>query len=74
MKKQFILLLIVTGILFFSAACKKEATYKALIITGQSNHNWKASYPVLRTLLEQTGLFSADIAVTPKTRERYEQV
>jgi uncharacterized protein len=67
MKKQFILLLIVAGILSFFAACKNEkATYKALIVTGQSNHNWKASSPVLKTLLKETGLFSADIAVSPK--------
>jgi uncharacterized protein len=67
MKKQFIFLLIVAGLISFFTACKNEtAPYKALIVTGQSNHDWKASSPVLKTLLKQTGLFSADVAVSPK--------
>lgn len=66
MKKQIYLLLIVTGLLSFFAACKNEATYRTLIITGQSNHNWKASSPVLKTILDETGLFTCDIDTTPE--------
>jgi hypothetical protein len=66
MKKQFILLLIVAGLSSFFAACKNEATYRTLIITGQNNHSWKASSPVLKTILDETGLFSADIAISPE--------
>jgi hypothetical protein len=61
MKKQFYIILIVAGLVSFFTACKNEATYKTLIITGQNNHNWKASSPVLKTILEETGLFSAQI-------------
>ncbi len=39
--------------------------YKTLIITGQNNHNWKASSPVLKQILEETGLFSVKIMTTP---------
>jgi uncharacterized protein len=65
MKKQFIILLIVAGLSFYFFSCKNQATYRALIITGQNVHNWKASYPLLKTILEQTNLFSCDIAITP---------
>jgi len=66
MKKQYIILLIVAGLLSFFAACKNEATYRTLIITGQNNHLWKSSSPVLKTILDETGLFSCDIAATPE--------
>ena len=66
MKKQYFILLIVAGLLSFFIACKNEATYRTLIITGQNKDNWKASSAVLKTILDQTGLFSAKIAVTPE--------
>jgi type 1 glutamine amidotransferase len=65
MKKTYYILLIVAGLLTFFTACKNGATYKTLIITGQNNHNWKASSPVLKTILDETGLFSCVIDTTP---------
>ncbi len=65
MKKQFIILLTVAGILSVTTACKNEATYRTLIITGQNNHIWKESSLILKTILDETGLFSTDIAITP---------
>jgi hypothetical protein len=66
MKKQIFIILIVAGLLSFFAACKNEATYRTLIITGQNTHNWKASSPVLKTILDETGLFASEIAITPE--------
>jgi hypothetical protein len=66
MKKKFILLLIVVAVFSFPAISQKGAAYKTLIITGQNNHNWKASSPVLKTILDETGLFSAEIVTTPE--------
>ena len=66
MKKNLGLLIILTGLLTIFSACKHEAAYKALIITGQNNHDWKTSSPILKTILDETGLFSADIAITPE--------
>ena len=40
------------------------ALMKALIVTGQNNHNWKLSSPILRQILEDTGLFKVHIATT----------
>jgi type 1 glutamine amidotransferase len=39
--------------------------YKALIVTGQNGHNWKGTTPVLEKLLDQTGLFTVDVATSP---------
>ncbi len=65
MKKYFWSFLLVTGLLTFSSLTMNAAKYKALIITGQNNHNWKASNPVLKLLLDQTALFTTDIVITP---------
>lgn len=40
-------------------------TQKALIVDGQNGHDWKGTTPVLKQLLEQTGLFSVDVATSP---------
>lgn len=38
---------------------------KALIIDGQNNHSWKTTTPVLKAILEETKLFTVDVATTP---------
>jgi uncharacterized protein len=66
MKKHYLLLIIIAGLLTFLSACKKESGYKTLIITGQNNHEWKISSPILKQILDETGLFSSDIIQTPE--------
>ena len=68
MKKQYLLVLSFAVLIALFNACKMGSEYKALIVTGQNNHNWKASSPILKQLLEQTGLFSADILKTPEKK------
>jgi len=41
------------------------AVIKTLIITGQNNHNWKASSPILEQILDDSALFDAEIATSP---------
>jgi len=53
-----------TMIVFFSA-CKEQNAYKALIITGQNNHNWQASSAILKKYLDQTKLFTTNIVESP---------
>jgi len=65
MKKQFLFLLLIAVLLTFSGSSFGAPKYKALIITGQNNHNWKASNSILKQLLDQTGLFTTDINITP---------
>ena len=44
---------------------------KALIVDGQNNHAWKTTTPLLKKFLEETGLFSVDVATSPeKTKGR----
>ena len=54
--------LIISGLLI---SCKKENTIKTLIITGQGDHNWEQSSPVLKKILDETGLFSCRILTSP---------
>jgi len=67
MKKQYLLLIIAAFVLSLFSGCKNETAYKTLIITGQNNHNWQASSPILKQILDETGLFSSEIMTTPKT-------
>ncbi len=39
--------------------------YSALIVDGQNGHDWKGTTPVLKQLLEETGLFTVDVATSP---------
>ena len=41
---------------------------KALIVTGQNYHPWKMTSAALKQMLEDTGLFQADIAVSPPAK------
>lgn len=66
MKKKYLLLIILTGLLISFPACQKQTVFNTLIITGQNNHNWKASSPVLKQILDETGLFSSEIMITPE--------
>jgi type 1 glutamine amidotransferase len=66
MKKTIIFLFIAAAIAATMPGCKKSE-YRALIITGQNpHHDWKASFPVLKTILDESGLFSTDVAITPE--------
>jgi uncharacterized protein len=42
-----------------------EDKMKALILDGQNNHNWKTTTPVLKKILEDTGIFTVDVATAP---------
>jgi len=43
----------------------KPKKLRALIVSGQNNHNWQVSHRVLRLILDQSGIFDTDIALTP---------
>ncbi len=51
--------------LSLTASAWAEPPYKALIIDGQNNHNWKATTPVLKQILEDSKLFTVDVVTTP---------
>lgn len=61
-------LAIVAAILIAAASCSK-APIPGVIITGQNNHNWPVSHIALQKILEGTGMFTADLAVSPAAGE-----
>ncbi|MFA9388333.1 MAG: ThuA domain-containing protein [Prolixibacteraceae bacterium] len=40
--------------------------YKALIVTGQSNHNWKVASVILEQIYNQSGMFEATVIASPE--------
>ncbi len=44
------------------------ATIPALIIDGQNNHDYKTTTPHLKKVLEETGLFTVEVATTPPAK------
>ena len=48
--------------LLAAVALAAAPKYKALIVDGQNGHKWKETTPVLKKLLEDSGLFKVDVA------------
>lgn len=46
-----------------SAATDKEL--KVLLVTGQNNHNWQVSHLALQQIMENTGKYTVDFAISP---------
>ena len=56
----------------FAFACPSaEAKLKALILDGHNNHNWRATTPVLKKSLEDSGEFTVDVATAGKDVSKY---
>ncbi|MBO5633922.1 MAG: ThuA domain-containing protein [Bacteroidales bacterium] len=49
-------------------ACGSK-TIQGVIITGQNNHNWPVSHQALKLTLENSGIFTMDVAVSPAAGE-----
>lgn len=52
-------------ITFSLLSCLKRPGIEALIITGQNNHKWQGSNVAIRSILENTGIFKVDVAISP---------
>ena len=59
------LYLILCTALMASTGAASAASMKALIIDGQNNHDWKATTPALKKILEETGMFTVDVSTSP---------
>ena len=55
--------------LVMSAPIFAERPLKALIVDGQNNHQWRETTPVLKKILEETGLFMVEVATSPPEGE-----
>lgn len=59
------LLMAIVLVLFPAGMQAAEPKLRALIVDGQNNHNWRATTPILKSILEETGLFQVDVATAP---------
>lgn len=53
---------------FFLNGCA-EKPVKVLLVTGQNNHHWEVSHLAIKQILENSGLFTVDLAVSPAKGE-----
>jgi len=58
---QFLLIVALISTLF---GCSNKPL-KALIISGQNNHNWPVSHLAIKEILDNSKMFATDIALTP---------
>ena len=53
--------------MYESCLHSRDNKIKALIVTGQSNHNWEVSHLAIKQILENSGLFAVNVAISPET-------
>lgn len=58
------LVVVVSWLVVGAAAPAAEPKLKALVVDGQNNHQWQVTTPLLVKYLEQTGLFTVDVATS----------
>ncbi|MCF7675403.1 MAG: ThuA domain-containing protein [Akkermansiaceae bacterium] len=58
-------LFLAASALLVTAVCAEPAKIKCLIIDGQNNHSWQETTPVLKAILEHSGVFSVDVSTSP---------
>lgn len=58
-------LLFIALSLLLACTISAKKPIKTLLITGQNNHNWQVSHVVLKQILENSGRFDVDFAISP---------
>ena len=63
--------IILTVVMFLSVifCVHAQMPIPGVIITGQNNHNWPVSHQAIKMTLENSRLFSLDVAVSPSQGE-----
>src|SRR5689334_275494 len=53
--------------MLFTASAFAASPIKIMLLTGQSNryHDWTKSSPLVKTYLDQTGLFTVEVVTAP---------
>ncbi len=64
---RWFLLTALLGVAVAAMACPAAAADKInlLLIDGQNGHNWKATTPPIKAMLEKTGRFNVDVLTSP---------
>lgn len=66
MKFRLLSIILCLGLLFPGIDASARKQIKAVVVTGQNNHFWKVSSQAFKIMLEDSGLFTVDIAVSPE--------
>lgn len=69
MKNRYLILILAALLIAILPSCNKTKGIKTLIITGQNEHIWMVSSEAVKTILDETGLFSTKLLVTPPAGE-----
>lgn len=56
---------VLIALIALTSVAQAAPPMKALIVTGQNGHKWAETTPVLKQLLEETKLFTVDVAQSP---------
>ena len=70
-RKSLVSLLAIVLVALILSSCG-GSKYKALIVNGQNNHKWEVSSPVLKQILENSNMFTVDVAASPAKGENME--
>lgn len=65
MKTEITVLLLAAALTFQALGAEKV---KILLLDGQNNHNWSATTPALKSILERTGRFEVTVSTTPPAK------
>jgi len=67
--KKFNFVWVALGFVCLLGCSRANQPIKTLVVTGQNNHNWKISHVAIKQILENSGLFTVDFAITPAKGE-----
>ncbi|MCU0457448.1 MAG: ThuA domain-containing protein [Bacteroidales bacterium] len=69
MKNKYLILILAAMLIAFLPSCNTSTGIKTLIITGQNEYNWMVSSEAVKNILDETGLFSTKLLLTPPSGE-----
>jgi len=64
--KRILTILFIAVAVLMDTSCTQKPELKALIVTGQNNHNWQSSHIFLNSILKKSGIFTVDTKISPK--------
>ena len=67
--KKFVAENVLLLFFLFASVSFAQQPIKTLLITGQNNHNWQVSHVVIKQILDNSGLFTVDFAISPAQGE-----
>ena len=63
--KKLVGAIVVVAMTLAFSCCSETKPIKALVVSGQNNHNWQVSHKVIKLILDNSGMFQTDIVLTP---------